>query len=440
MKILMRYVLSALILIVIPASLSARVIEVRSALGTDILEANKSQKAFLKVSLKGFPIDNPQERPPLNIAIVLDRSGSMAGDKLARAKEAAIMAINRLSKKDIVAVVTYDSVINVIVPATKITDKASINRIISQISSGGSTALFAGVTKGAQEVRKFIADNQINRVVLISDGQANVGPQSPKELGALGVALSKEGMSVTTIGLGLGYNEDLMAALAGYSDGNHAFVEKAGDLVRIFDLEFGDAFSVVAKDVSIEIHCQNGVKPLRILGREGDIIGSTVKMRLNQLYGEQEKFVLIEVSVPSVKAGSAHELASVDVSYLNLQENQTQFVSDSVNVRYSSSQPEVIASKNKEVLESSVQQIAIEKKKQAIDLRDKGDVSGAKRVLEAAAQYIQQNAINLGSSGLLKEALEAKEDADALEDASDWNRQRKSLKARSYKLEKQQSY
>ena len=81
-------------------------------------------------------------------------------------------------------------------------------------------------------------------------------------------------------------------------------------------------------------------------------------------------------------------MASVDVSYLNLQENQTQIVSDSVNVRYSSSQPEVVASKNKEVLESSVQQIAIEKKKQAIDLRDKGDVSGATRVLADTAQYL----------------------------------------------------
>ena len=113
----------------------------------------------------------------------------------------------------------------------------------------------------------------MNRVILLSDGQANVGPKSATELGELGMSLGKEGISVTTIGLGAGYNEDLMANLAGYSDGNHAFVENAEDLVRIFNYEFGDVLSVVAQDLVIRIQLMDGVRPMRLLGRDGEILG-----------------------------------------------------------------------------------------------------------------------------------------------------------------------
>ena len=87
-------------------------------------------------------------------------------------------------------------------------------------------------------------------------------PDSPAALGDLGASLGKSGISVTTIGLGLGYNEDLMVRLAEKSDGNHAFVENSRDLSRIFEYEFGDILSVVAQDVKIKINCLPGVKPV----------------------------------------------------------------------------------------------------------------------------------------------------------------------------------
>ena len=98
-------------------------------------------------------------------------------------------------------------------PATKVSDKKTIFRAIRQIRADGSTALFGGVSKGAKEIRKFLSHKRVNRMVLLSDGLANVGPQSPSELGDLGSSLIEDGISVTTIGLGLGYNEDLMTKL-----------------------------------------------------------------------------------------------------------------------------------------------------------------------------------------------------------------------------------
>jgi Ca-activated chloride channel family protein len=226
------------------------------------LSADKTQTAYLRVALTGFGlVPERWNRSPVNVAIVIDKSGSMSGEKIEKAKDAAIMAVRRLSSNDIVSVVTYDSTVNVVVPATRVSDKHNIVRMIQRIRAGGTTALFGGVSKGAREVRKFIGPERVNRIILLSDGLANVGPSSPAELGSLGASLAKEGISVTTIGLGLHYNEDLMTMLAYKSDGNHYFAEHAAELAEIFDSEFGQVLSVVAQDIDIKIQCATAFDP-----------------------------------------------------------------------------------------------------------------------------------------------------------------------------------
>ncbi len=415
-------------------------IKLSTNMATAVMEADKRQTAFLKVSLTGFDVDEQQDRIPANIAIVLDKSGSMGGQKIEFARQAAIHAISQLNQDDIVSVVTYDNQVQIIVPSTKVTNKPRINRLINGIKASGNTALFAGVSKGAAELRKFLSQNHVSRVILLSDGLANVGPKSPSELGQLGASLSKEGISVTTIGLGLGYNEDLMTQLAGFSDGNHAFVEKPSDLVKIFQYEFGDVLSVVAQDVNIIIECDDNIRPIRILGRTGDIIGNKVSVRMNQLYSGQEKFILLEVEVPEHKADSTADIASVKIDYNNLYTHSRQKLNDSVSVIFSASKQVVEESIDPVVYESSVEQVANEYSKKAVELRDKGDISGARAILNKSADYLQSNATKLSSSALKEQEMEARKDAQELDDSKNWLRTRKVLREKQYKRSKQQSY
>ncbi len=415
-------------------------IKLSSNMATAVMEADKRQTAFLKVSLTGFDVGEQQDRIPANIAIVLDKSGSMKGKKIDYARQAAIYAIKLLNNDDIVSVITYDSQVNVIIPATKVSDKNTINRLIRSIKANGNTALFAGVSKGASELRKFISENQVSRIILLSDGLANVGPKSPSELGQLGISLSKEGISVTTIGLGLGYNEDLMTQLAGFSDGNHAFVEKPSDLLKIFQYEFGDVLSVIAQDVNIMIECAENIRPIRILGRKGDIIGNKVSIRMNQLYSGQEKFVLMEVEVPEHKEDSHTQIAIIKVDYNNLYTHSRYKLSDSVSVKFSASKKEVKESIDPQVYESSVEQVANEYSKQAVQLRDKGDISEAKKILNKAADYLQFNARMFSSERLKSQEMEARKDAEEVNDSINWTRKRKVLKETQYKRSVQQSY
>ena len=126
---------------------------------------------------------------------------------------------------------TYDSRARVLIPSTRVTDanRRELTEKINAVTLGGSTALFAGVSLAANEIAKCREAGFVNRIVLLSDGQANVGPSSAQELGRLGRGLVKEGVSVSTVGVGSDYNENLMTALAQNSDGNFYFVENSRD-------------------------------------------------------------------------------------------------------------------------------------------------------------------------------------------------------------------
>ena len=127
-----------------------------------VLRAGARQVTYLKVGLTGFEWRKDAERPPLNVALVLDRSGSMEGEKLERAKAAAKMAVGFLSPRDVLSNVTYESEVDVLLPATRVSDKRRIARAIDGIESAGNTALFAGVSKGAHELRKFLGRDMVN--------------------------------------------------------------------------------------------------------------------------------------------------------------------------------------------------------------------------------------------------------------------------------------
>lgn len=418
---------------------SARQVQLDVRLGKPVLLADKKQTVFMKIGLTGFKLEQGGKRTPVNVAIVLDKSGSMAGEKMRKAKEAARMAVDRLAPDDIVSIIAYDSTVRVLVPATKAVDKEQIRQGIDRISSGGNTALFAGVSKGADELRKFLDKNHVNRVVLLSDGLANVGPSSPGALNDLGRTLVQQGISVTTLGLGLDYNEDLMSSLARASDGNHAFIEHPRDLAHFFNLEFGEVLSVVAQDVSINIECAPGVRPIRVLGREADIVGQTIHSRLNQLISSRQKYVLVELEVPAGEHRSEREIAKVNVSYGNLITKATDQLSATVQASYSHTQAEVDRLIDRSVMVEAVSLIATKRNRTAVVLRDQGKIEEARNMLQMNSTYLEQSAKKYKSTKLKAFSADNVEDSKNLAPKR-WRRQRKKMRRVQYKNEMQQTY
>jgi Ca-activated chloride channel family protein len=382
-----------------------------------VLKADEKQLAWMRVGLTGFRMEKESERAPLNVALVIDRSGSMQGEKIERAREAAIGALELLQPTDIVSVIAYDSDVSVLVPATRLTDREQVASVIRSIAADGNTALFGGVSKGAAEVRKFLDDKHVNRIILLSDGLANVGPASPGELGSLGASLQKENISVSTLGLGLGYNEDLMVELAGRSGGNHQFIENASELASIFRREFNEVLSVVAQEIDLSIDIPAGIRPVRVLGNAADINGQQVVTRLSQIYSEQQKHVVIEVEIAQELTKATSEqadsrqptaLAAIQARYTNMISHRQETVSGGVVVTFSPSDDEVKASLNNKVMADVVALVASEQNKLATDLLDRGELEACRQVLRTNAYFLSSNAVQLV--------------CPSLETSAEWNR------------------
>jgi Ca-activated chloride channel family protein len=370
------------------APAQAAALDVDVGLARPVLLAGRKNVAHLRVSLigQGAPA---ARRPSVNVCLAIDRSGSMQGEKIVNAREGAIAALRRLGPADIVSVVAYDDVVQVLVPATRASERGFIEAGIRELEPGGSTALFAGVVKCAGELRKSADRNRVNRVILLSDGVANVGPSSPAELGALGAQLMEEGISVATVGLGTGYNADLMNELAMRSDGSHVFVERAEDLARFLDEELEAATTVVARDVDVRIRCGSGVRPLRVLGRPADIVGGTVTAPFAKIYARRQHYFVLELEVDAT-ADAERRLADVQVKFHDLLRNQDDQRSQPVLARFTSRASAVDAAANPAILAELGMIDDNAAGANALRMLKRGDTRAARRILEENADRLEE--------------------------------------------------
>ncbi|OTP92079.1 hypothetical protein B5S43_12110 [Gilliamella apicola] len=364
-------------------------IQVRSELSSPIILEGTPETNYLKVSLSGQNIDS-KKRVPINLAIVIDKSGSMSGQRIEKAREAAILAVNMLNENDTLSIVAYDSEARVIVPATKVDNRLRIIGLINEnIYAEGGTALFAGLSKGIKQVENQLTKDKVNRIILLSDGQANIGPSSVDELSQLAIIAAKKNIAITTLGIGSDYNELLMSSIASYSDGNHVFVNNSADLENVFVHEFTDLMSAIAQDVVITIQLKNGVKPVRLLGRDGVIKGNEITVKMNQLFSNQEKYVLLEVIPDKGKVGQEKTLAQVDLKYDNLLENKTENETQEVRISYTKDKKMVDDAIHQDVLvETELQKVALENEK-ALELYNQGKRDEAQQLLRENGEALK---------------------------------------------------
>jgi len=414
-------------------------VELKSALGHAVMKKGETTRAYLRVSLKGLRPDRGGERAPGNIALVVDKSGSMQGEKIADARQAVRLALELMRAGDHVSVVAFNHDVHTFLPATPASDLPDIDTLIDRISADGRTALYAGVESGLDNVGDFLDPYSVNRVILISDGLANVGPTSPEAIARLARDAAQDGISITTIGLGLGYNEDLMTRLALTSDGNHAFAEHPDDLIDIFNNEFGEVFSVVAQGASVDINFAEGITPLRALGRPAKIKGQRVSFDLRQIYGGQEKYLLVEVEIDGQAAEKTLKAAEITARYTDMKTKHETRVTGQVEVGFSDDAARIKASRDTDVLSAAALQIATERSERAVKLRDSGQVKAAEKLLQDNADYLRKKAQSLAAPELDALAEKQESDAQAMSGA-DWTRQRKLMRSRQYKGKTQQGY
>jgi len=346
---------------------------------------NAPQEVVIKIDLSAINERKKVRRTPLNLAVVLDRSGSMTGAKLEKTKQAAMQLVDRLAPNDIFSLVIFSDQARVLVPAQKVEDKDALKGKIESIEADGSTALYAGVKLGASQLQEFFSSKRINRVILLSDGLANVGPSSPRELRRLGSQLAERGISVTTIGVGDDYNEDLMAGLAEASDANYYYVQDTEKLPEIFAKELGELLTVAARDVRIEIVCPDGVKPLGFIGRAEKFNSQKATVNLSQFTTGQDRYLFLRCLVN----GNQPEVARVNVNYKDeLGDGSDQLASGIARIDFTDDQRFSDKSVNGAVVAQKELMLTAVAKDEAMEQADAGNYKQASMILNGQAQTL----------------------------------------------------
>lgn len=259
--------------------------------------ANKTGYLYLEAKAGKFVSEN-NTRLPLNISLVLDHSGSMSGDKMAYVLQAAKFVVDNLSSEDYLSVVVYDDEVTIVHPSSKVTDKAAIKSKIDRVYSSGSTNLSGGTLEGYAQVQSTFRKECVNRVLLLSDGLANVGITDTAQLQKITRDRNLEyGISLSTFGVGTDYNEDLMTGMAEYGSGNYYFIDAPDKIPQIFQKELMGLLNVVAQNAVMEIELPDGVTLNYVFGYKYELKGNKVVVNFRDIYSEETKGVLVKFSM-----------------------------------------------------------------------------------------------------------------------------------------------
>ncbi len=254
-------------------------------------------------------------RTPLNLALVIDRSGSMdTADKMPYLKESLRTFLRTLAPDDIVAIIAYDTDAEVILPAQQVGDGAWIQRTVDRIRPGGSTNLHGGMMLGFQEVDRNFDIRRNNRVLLLTDGIANQGVTDPTQIAQAALAYNQKGIYLSTIGLGRDFNDSLLNTLARQGQGAYHFIDSAQEMDKVFRAEVEGLVEKVAGEVTVAVQPLDGATLMEITGLEGTPPAAGAQVKLQDMGAGDSQVLLLRLQARSGAAGQ-RALAQVTLSY-----------------------------------------------------------------------------------------------------------------------------
>lgn len=410
------------------------------ALSPSALPVGHPATVDLLITLRPEPPTGPRPpRRPLNLSLVIDRSGSMAGLPLKQALKAAEALVGRLSPDDVLSLVVYDDVVDTILPPAKVSNKQAIYDVLRRVHAGGTTNLSGGWLKGCEHVLAQRGADMIHRVLLLTDGLANVGVTDPNVLIATARQKAEAGVVTTTLGFGTNFNEDLLIGMAQASGGNFYFIQTPDEAEEVFRIEAESLASVVAQNLALTIVPVpgSGVQIHSLYSNyRAEIQSGATALSLGDLYENEDKLLALELAIPA-QTDTSSGLPLLTVSY------RYDAVADGSIQPFSSAEPLIVSVSVVSVEDAmaavpatdvilQISRIRIAKAKDtAIELADNGD--NAK-----AAQTLRQISADLRKLGLdeqfeiAEEIAQLEHFAEQLERRQFNNASRKEMRDQSY--------
>lgn len=330
-------------------------------------------------------------RPPLDLALVIDRSGSMSG-RIEYAQQAAVGIIQRLGEQDHVALIQYDDSAQIVVASTSMDPKgkATMTSAIQGITLGGGTNLHGGLVLGRDEVQRVATQGQVSRVILLSDGQANIGVVDPQQIAGVARDAANRGTRITTVGVGLDYNEDLMEAIAESGRGNYHYVKEAKDLDRVIAGELAGIQATVATNVELRLTpvCP-AVQITEVHGYESRRDGTAFVVPMADLIGNDSRKLLVSMKVPDAQKGHIATLRA-ELVYKDAKGTELKKSELALGVNISEDAQVATASIDQNVMAQALQVQAASSMRQAAQAYERGDQEAARQIVETSAAQVEQ--------------------------------------------------
>jgi len=379
------------------------------------------------------------KRVPLNLSIVIDRSGSMEGDKIKYAREAAIYIIEQLKPEDRVNIIAYDDKVTLIQASTAVTDKQLLKKKIAAIYPGGSTNLWGGTEKGYEQIKNNFMPGAINRVLLLSDGLANEGLTDEKAITyKVQQYKDKEGITFSSFGLGLDYNENLMTAMAESGTGNYYFIESAANLAGIFSKELNGLMNIAAQNTALKIEVPQGVTVEKVYHVPSTNNGNTLQFNLRDLFSQESKGILLYCRIDN-QVNQALTFTST-LSYQATRQKQLETLVNKNIIYPMPSLEKYEFAFNEKVIQQAILNQANENMEKAIAEADMGHYENAQTISDKNNSYLQKNNHYVSGSAELKKlkdeivSYNAKLVTADTMSVDDIKRMQKSTKEANYKI------
>lgn len=407
-----------------------------------LIRTGARSRRYVRVELRAPEAPPKQGYAPVNVALVLDRSGSMAGQKIEMARKAVVRAIQSLRPQDRFSIVAYDDEIEVVMPSSSATPeaRACAERRVEALKPRGATDLCGGWLRGCEQVGLHLAAEGVGRCLLLTDGLVNRGIVDHGEIVRHAAALRRRGVSTSTFGVGADFDETLLRRMSAAAGGGFYFIENAAQIPDFLAGEVGDVLQVVAADAALVVEAGAGVVISSLNGFPYCRDGSSWRIELGSLLSSQSLDPILALTFPEGALGSAHAVTVSLVDRFRTLETCASLVVRqpshvdpsrthercvSVVFRYASDEEVNLQPRERSVERRVAALYAARASQEALELNRAGDFEAARRGLElcrrAIGQYAGDDAeIRAILDDLARRAIRYSEDMTSLSRKSDY--------------------
>jgi len=368
--------------------------------------SNAPQVNYLLIDAQ--PAAPPQAAVPLNFCLVLDRSGSMKGEKLSSLRKATRRVIEQLTPQDIVSIVIFDDTVQVLLPATPATDKAAILATIDTIEELGGTAMSLGLQAGKDELAKHPGEDYLSHMLVLTDGQTWGDEDTCRN-----IASSLDGVQLTALGLGAEWNEKLLDDLATLTNGTSDYIADPTEIDTFFQRTVQTVQGTAARDVRLLLRLVRDVTPRAVhratpsianLGYQ-PIGDNEVSVRMSDLSYGSGSSIVVDVLLP-IRAAGSFRIAQAELHFTPVGQQAEQVLKQDILLDFVADEQKAVY--NPTVMNLVEKVTAFKLQTRALEEAEVGNISGATQKLRAAATRL------LGLDEL-QLAEKAQQQADQLE-------------------------